>query len=112
MLARCILNYDFTFLAILLLEQEEDHCAFRCACKGFCKKSRITSSPALERAADETVILTYWKLQDEIEDSGFWRAAFARRFGGGGADAESNGPAHSGVAFSYGFRLLSSWLVG
>ena len=77
-LARCILNYDFTFLAILLLEQEEERCAFRCACKGFCKKSRISSAPALERAADESVILTYWKLQDEIEDSGFWRAALCR----------------------------------
>ncbi len=77
-LARWILNYDFTFLAILLAEEDGDYTNFRCPCKGFCRKQRLCSAPALKRTADESVILTYWKLQDEIEDSGFWRAAGCR----------------------------------
>lgn len=78
LLARCILNYDFTFLAILLSEQDMDCAEFRCACKGFCKRKRLLSAPALARTADESVILAYWKIQDEIADSGFWHAAAFR----------------------------------
>lgn len=78
LLARCILNYDFTFLAILLSEQDDACADFRCACKGFCKKKRAASSRALEITADESVILTYWKIDDEIADSGFFRAALFR----------------------------------
>ena len=65
-LARCMLNYDFTFLAILL-ESDVPHCtSYRCPCKHFCKKERLDTSPALETAADVSVILAWWKLRDEI----------------------------------------------
>ena len=76
--ARCILNYDFTFLAILLSEQKMDCAGFRCACKGFCKRKRLLSAPALARTADESVILTYWKIRDEVADGGFWHASAFR----------------------------------
>lgn len=72
-LARLILNYDFTFLAILLLDEEGACAGFRCPAKRFCKKERLVSSKALEIAADESVVLFYWKLQDEIADSGPFR---------------------------------------
>ena len=67
--ARFILHYDFTFLAILLSDGTEEETAFRCPCKSFKKNQRMAASSALELAADESVILTYWKLIDEIEDS-------------------------------------------
>ena len=74
-LARCMLNYDFTFL-VILLESDAPHCtSYRCPCKRFCKKERVDTSPALEAAADASVILTWWKLRDEIEDSHLVRAA-------------------------------------
>ena len=44
----------------------------RCAvhpCKG-CRAQ--TSTPALEAAADRTVILSWWQLRDHIADHGFW----------------------------------------
>ena len=47
-LARCMLNYDFTFL-VILLESDAPHCtSYRCPCKHFCKKERVDTSPALE----------------------------------------------------------------
>ncbi|MCI5843763.1 MAG: DUF5685 family protein [Clostridiales bacterium] len=77
-LARCMLNYDFTFLAILL-ESDVPHCtSYRCPCKHFCKKERLDTSPALETAADVSVILAWWKLRDEIEDSRSIRTAVCR----------------------------------
>jgi hypothetical protein len=79
MFARFLLNYDFTFLAILLLEQGEgEREPFHCPCKGPKAQERLQSSAALETAADETVILSYWKLRDEVADSGFFRAMLFR----------------------------------
>ena len=73
-LARWILNYDFTFLAILLSDQTEVCTHYRCPCKGFRSKERLCSNEGLAAAADESLILTYWKICDEIEDGGFWKS--------------------------------------
>lgn len=72
--ARFILNYDFTFLAILLSEPEEGACR-RCACiANPCKKREVLlESPALDLAADESVILAYWQLRDGVSDHSFWK---------------------------------------
>ena len=65
--ARFILNYDFTFLAILLSEKEEGPIHHgRCAAHPVHGRDRLESSPALDLAADESVILAYW--QDGVED--------------------------------------------
>ena len=67
---RMILNFDFTFLAALLSGPVS------------CRKKRCISSPlrgkpaaepngALETAADCSVLLTYYKLLDEVGDSSF-----------------------------------------
>lgn len=64
---RFLLSYDFTFLA-LLLGAQGDKCQCRCPvapCRG---KSCLAQDEALELAADESMILTWWKLQDELQD--------------------------------------------
>lgn len=72
--SRFILNYDFTFLAVLLSEGESSPCsACRCIASPCKKRMVLTSSAAMDLAADESVILTWWQLQDEIADHGFWR---------------------------------------
>lgn len=69
------LNYDFTFLALLLTPEEEPYapCRKRCSVHPVLKKTMCPASPALELAADESVILTWWQLRDKIRDDGFWR---------------------------------------
>lgn len=66
--ARLILNYDFTYLAILLSAGEGVCRDGRCAVKGFRKKAYRVSDEAMELAADESVILAYWQTRDGISD--------------------------------------------
>ena len=71
--ASLLLNYDFTLLAILLSSGDEESCAVRRCAVHPCKGCRAqTSTPALEAAADRTVILSWWQLRDHIADHGFW----------------------------------------
>ena len=67
--ARFILNYDFLLLVLLLLPEEAEICSCRtCPAKPWKKKSCRSESPALELAADESLILTWWKLKDALRD--------------------------------------------
>lgn len=68
--AQLVLNYDFVFLAILLAQPEEPGRFPCCGCPvhPWKKKTCWLGSPALAAAADATVILTWWKLQDAIRD--------------------------------------------
>lgn len=68
--ARLFLNYDLSFLAMLLgprCDSTDRHCLVHpvrrrpCACR----------SEALDTAADLSVILLWWQLQDGIADHGF-----------------------------------------
>lgn len=69
MAARFILNYDFTFLAILLSDQEEGPVRrSRCAAHPFHGREYLESTAALDLAADESVILAYWQARDGVED--------------------------------------------
>ena len=71
--ASLLLNYDFTLLAILLSSGDEEPCTVRRCAVHPCKGCRAqTSTPALEAAADRTVILSWWQLRDHIADHGFW----------------------------------------
>ena len=71
--ASLLLNYDFTLLAILLSSGDEEPCTVRHCAMHPCKGCRAqTSTPALEAAADRTVILSWWQLRDHIADHGFW----------------------------------------
>ena len=80
LLAPMFLNYDFTFLALLLEEPEERFtpCRGRCHANPLLKKNMCQPSPALDRAADESVVLTWWQLRDKARDSGLWGGLPAR----------------------------------
>ena len=79
--ARFILNYDFTYLAILLSDGtagEEN--AARCYTSPIKKRSYLASTAAMELAADESVILAYWQLRDGVEDHA-WAVGLKYRAG-------------------------------
>ncbi len=72
--SRFILNYDFTYLAILLSSSEQcSPCQSRCPVSPLKPRPHCPGSDALDLAADESVILTYWQLQDGIADHGCWK---------------------------------------
>ena len=67
--ARMILNYDFTYLAILLSEREEGTALHRrCVTHPVHGRDYLEATPALELAADESVILAYWQQRDGVAD--------------------------------------------
>ena len=76
--ARYVLNYDFTFLALLLEESPGQTCQRRCPAHPLRKRACGCTSPAMELAAEESVILTYYKLTDSIRDEKGWKAIVAR----------------------------------
>lgn len=78
--ARFILNYDLTYLAILLSAQEPVTavCDRRCAASPFKKRRCLCSSRALELAADESIILAYWQVKDGVADSRLWKKLLYR----------------------------------
>lgn len=81
LVARMLLNYDFVFLAMVLAPQEDrpSTAMRRCPARlGLGKKCACISSEGLDAAADESIILSYWKLRDNVSDSGFWKGLGAR----------------------------------
>lgn len=84
LLAPMFLTFDFTFLALLLSqpEQQWERCRGRCHANPLKKVPMCQPSAALELAADESVILTYWKLMDGAADDGFWKGTGQRILAG------------------------------
>ena len=79
--ARFILNYDFTYLAILLSDRTAGkENAGRCYTSPIRKRPYLESTAAMELAADESVILAYWQLRDGVEDHA-WAAGLKYRAG-------------------------------
>lgn len=79
--ARMILNYDFTYLAILLSDPEEAApCRRRCVSSPVRLRAYQPATAALELAADESVILAYWQLRDGVEDHA-WASGLKYRTG-------------------------------
>ena len=70
--ARFILNYDFTFLAILLWPAGAEDQVLRrgCIAHPVGKRAYYPENAALELAADESVILAWWQIQDALSDPG------------------------------------------
>lgn len=66
--ARFLVNYDMTFLYFLL--QPERREAERCLCpaRPFCKKDCLPDDAVMTHAADLTVLLSCWKLEDAARD--------------------------------------------
>ncbi len=73
--ARFVLNFDFTFLAILLSGTQEPACvSCRCAVHPFRQQCVMARTGALETAADHSIVLAWWQLRDHIKDHGFFRS--------------------------------------
>ena len=83
LIAPMLLNFDFTFLALLLWPAEPGFtpCRGRCHANPLIKKPMCPDSPALELAADESMVLAWWKLRDSAADDGLWRGMPARLLG-------------------------------
>jgi hypothetical protein len=77
--SRLFLNYDFTFLAMLLWDGDmpESNCR-RCVASPFVGKKCYNDNKALQRAAGQSIILTYWKLRDDIADEKFFSSLKSR----------------------------------
>ena len=73
MSGRMILNYDLVFLAMLLSDGRAGGCTKRCVIHPVKGRVCACGDSAFDLAADMSVILTWWQLQDGIADHGFWR---------------------------------------
>lgn len=73
--SRFFLNYDFTFLAMLLSDADEPACTHcRCVAHPMKKRCVALESAALDAAAARSIVLAWWQLTDHIHDSGFFAA--------------------------------------
>ena len=75
--ARMILNYDFTFLAVLLWQGDVPAPFHRgCVAHPFAGRDYFPGNDALALAADESVILAWWQAQDALTDPGGGKAKY------------------------------------
>ncbi len=79
-IARFIVNYDYVFLAMLLAyagDSQENISKKRCI---VCPRGRMCIQSAIyDKSAEISVLLTYLKLTDDIEDNGFGKSFFKAR---------------------------------
>lgn len=76
---RFLVNYDFTFLAMLLSEENAvTERVRRCPYRPIRKTSCPEAGKSMASAADCTVILAYWKLKDGVADKSFFPALGCR----------------------------------
>lgn len=78
--ARLTLNYDFTFLALLLCypDPSTEPCAARCPAHPLKKRPMCQGTAGLDAAADESMVLTWHKLRDSVQDNAFFHGLPAR----------------------------------
>lgn len=72
-LARFLLNYDFTVLSLFHMALDETPVTFskgRCPFNPLKKCRRCHGDTALNFAADAAVLLSYYKLKDDVQDHG------------------------------------------
>ncbi len=73
--ARMTLSYDFAFMAMFLSALDEEICPSyeKCSCIAhpFKKRCRCCKNDALSLSAKAAMILTYYKLKDDMADKGF-----------------------------------------
>ena len=66
--ARFAVNYDLTFMAMVLSAGGQGTCSLRCPVHPIRKRTVMKTDSALETAADYSIILGWWKLIDTAED--------------------------------------------
>lgn len=78
--ARFILNFDFTFMTMLLWDEDERVCytTKRCPMSPIRKKCICCASKSLMVSAGYSVILAWWKLKDSVQDDIFFKAMASR----------------------------------
>lgn len=77
--ARFTLNYDFVFLFLLLDDEAgEETSRRRCAAHPLAGRNCLAGGGVMDLCAWESVILSYYKLQDGVADESFWPAQRAR----------------------------------
>lgn len=71
--SRFVLNYDFTFLAMLLSQSEDSVVSKkrRCLAKPVKKHCYYQGGAGFEKAAGFSLILSWYKLKDAVADGGF-----------------------------------------
>jgi len=73
--SRFLVNYDFTFLAMLFSSGQTPVCEMlHCPVSRLRKHRCLCSCPELGVAADYSVILAWWKLRDGVHDENFFKA--------------------------------------
>ena len=69
------LSYDFAFMAMLFMSIDKNSCPSfeKCSCIAhpFKKQCRCTENKAISLAAKAAMILTYYKIRDDLSDKGF-----------------------------------------
>ena len=68
LLARFCVNYDMTLPILLASDTAPTVCRKRCIAHPLKKRCVICASPVLDRAADMTMILSYYKCLDDWQD--------------------------------------------
>ncbi|MBR2406827.1 MAG: hypothetical protein IKB04_07320 [Clostridia bacterium] len=79
--AQMTLSYDMTFLLLLYLALSDDCTGFhkgRCPYNPFKKRLCCGDSPQLDRCADASVLLVYYKTLDNVADSAFVKRTAAK----------------------------------
>lgn len=77
--SRFTLNYDFAFLAILFSGEDQGGWACRrCPAHPARRPRRCLCSPGLDAAADASLLLTWYKLRDDVQDNGLFKGLPAR----------------------------------
>lgn len=73
-LARFTLQYDFAFLAILLAAGADGggQCARRCPAHPLRRPRACAAGGQMDAAADQSIILAWHKLSDDVDDHGFF----------------------------------------
>lgn len=75
--ARMTLSYDFAFMAMLFISLDKNSCPSfeKCSCIAhpFKKQCRCLGNRAISLSARAAMILTYYKLKDDISDKGFFK---------------------------------------
>lgn len=67
-LARFVVNYDLTFMAMALSDYDGCMQKKRCPAHPFRRRYCLCGAASLDTAADYSVILAWWKLRDDIQD--------------------------------------------
>jgi len=78
--ARFILNYDFTFLSMLLWRGtgRPETCMRRCPASPFRRRCTLAADASLDLSAGYSLILAWWKLKDSAADESAGKALAAR----------------------------------